>query len=85
MIYIYGPIVKSLLIVLANIEDSNIKLKKIQIENQLITLSVLSNQVVQEYKMNITSIILSLVGSLNIIGNPNNLLKDVRDGFKDLA
>jgi hypothetical protein len=85
MIYIYGPIVKSLLIVLANIEDSNIKLKKIQIENQLITLSVLSNQVVQEYKLNITGIILSLLGSLNIIGNPNNLLKDVKDGFKDLA
>lgn len=35
--------------------------------------------------MNITSVIVSLVTSLNILGNPNNFINDVKDGLKDLA
>lgn len=35
--------------------------------------------------MNISGVLLSLVTSLNILGNPNNMVNDVKDGLRDLA
>lgn len=49
------------------------------------TLSVLQNIIIEEYKMNISGVLLSLVTSLNILGNPNNMVNDVKDGLRDLA
>ncbi len=41
--------------------------------------------ILEEYHMNLTSIVISLISSLNILGNPNNFYKDIKDGMWDLA
>lgn len=71
---LYGPIVKSLAIILANFENSNIKLRKFSIINSSNNISIIWDLLITNYKKNLSSVFLSLVGSLNLLGNPNNFI-----------
>jgi vacuolar protein sorting-associated protein 13A/C len=41
-------------------------------------------ELLKRYKNNFTSQVYKIVGSLNIIGNPMGLLKNISTGIKDL-
>ncbi len=71
--------------ILANFENSNIKLRKFSIINSSNNISIVRDLLIKNYKKNLSSVFLSLIGSLNLLGNPNNFIQDINDGVKQLV
>lgn len=71
--------------ILANFENSNIKLRKFSIINSSNNISIVRDLLIKNYKKNLSSVFLSLIGSLNLLGNPNNFIQDINDGIKQLV
>lgn len=69
---------------MSNVDSAPIYLDGIEITDCIDTLAGINNKLMGHYKGLFTSQIYKVVGSLNIIGNPMGLFRNISTGFKDL-
>ena len=72
-------------IVMSNIDRAPINMTGIQIKDCIDTVDSISNKLIAHYKKNCISQVYKIVGSLNIIGNPISLFRNISTGVKDLT
>jgi vacuolar protein sorting-associated protein 13A/C len=71
-------------VVATSIEGASIELDGIDIENCVDSLQGLNNKLIKHYKSSVIKQLYKIFGSLNIIGNPVSLFKNISTGFTDL-
>ena len=72
-------------VVVSNIEDAPIRLSGMKIRNCIDTSEGLTQKIISRYKGDVVTQLYKVLGSLNIIGNPMGLLRNISTGFEDLA
>ena len=72
-------------IVISNIDNATIEMTGISIDDCIDTLDSISNQLIAHYKQTCIRQLYKIFGSLNIIGNPLSLFRNISTGFKDLT
>lgn len=77
-------ILKTIGIVLANIDEAPILLDGIYLENSFDTTSAITSKVITHYKEMFINLLLKVLGSIEFIGNPVGLFKHLAKGVYDL-
>jgi vacuolar protein sorting-associated protein 13A/C len=72
-------------VVVSNIEDAPIRLSGMSITNCIDTSEGLTQKIISQYKGDVINQFYKIFGSLNIIGNPMGLLRNISTGFEDFA
>ena len=80
-----GTILNALGVVMTNIDGAPIKLYGLQIKDVVDTLEGLQVKLIGHYKHAVITQFYKIFGSLNIIGNPVSLFRNVSTGFRDFA
>jgi hypothetical protein len=80
---VFGTIFKSLGVAVLNIDEANIKIRGVRFEHVFETMDSLTNKLVQHYKDNGIKQGLKILGSIDILGNPVNLLSNIGTGVVD--
>lgn len=80
----FGTILNALGVVITKIEGAPIYLEGIIIENCVDTLQGLNTKLIEHYKNTVLKQLFKVFGSLNILGNPVGLFRNISTGFKDL-
>lgn len=83
-VIIFGTIVNALGVVITNIEDAPIVFDGIAINDCVDSLQGINNKLIAHYKSSVLKQLYKIFGSLNIIGNPVSLFRNISTGFKDL-
>jgi len=78
-----NPIITSLLSSLTNVENVKLILKGSLLENVFGNTNEIINNAIYNYKQSALSQILKILGSIEIFGNPVNLMNSLGTGFKD--
>lgn len=78
----FGTIINALGVVITNIEGAPLSLEGIDLINCIDTLQGIQQKLMEHYKSSILGQLYKIFGSLNIIGNPVSLFKNVSAGFK---
>lgn len=71
-------------VALANIDNAPIKLNGMRLENCFDTSGGITTKLISHYKANLTTEVLKLLGSINILGNPVGLFSSIGTGMQDL-
>ena len=71
-------------IIVANVDDAPLKLKGIELKNIFDSKSSIVNKLINKYKHESTKMLLRMVGSVDIIGNPVKLFSNISTGVRDL-
>ncbi len=71
--------------VVSNIEDAPIRLSGMKITNCIDTSEGITNKIISRYKGDVVNQLYKIFGSLNIIGNPMGLLRNISTGFQDFS
>ena len=71
-------------IMVSNIDSAPITMTGIEISDCIDTVDSITNRLVSHYKSTCVSQFYKIVGSLNIIGNPLSLFRNISTGVKDL-
>lgn len=69
---------------MSNIDGAVISMNGIQLSDCIDTVDNLTGELIKRYKSDCMSQLYKVFGSLNIIGNPMGLFKNISTGFKDL-
>ena len=69
---VYKPVLNALGVILANFENIRVVLPKVQIYHETNSFPVLQEKIKTLYKAILFNVVLKLLGSANIIGNPLN-------------
>lgn len=80
----FGTIINALGVVITNIEGAPITLEGISLSNCIDTLQGIQQKLMEHYKSTVLKQLYKIFGSLNIIGNPVSLFKNISTGFKAL-
>jgi vacuolar protein sorting-associated protein 13A/C len=72
-------------VVVSNIEDAPIRLSGMKITNCIDTSEGITNKIISRYKGDVVNQLYKIFGSLNIIGNPMGLLRNISTGFQDFS
>lgn len=79
----FGVIFKSMGVAFANVDEANINIKGVRFEHVFETNDGLTNKLIQHYKDNGIKQALKILGSIDILGNPVNLLGNIGTGVVD--
>ncbi|EAR98083.2 amine-terminal region of chorein, A TM vesicle-mediated sorter (macronuclear) [Tetrahymena thermophila SB210] len=77
-------VLKAVGVVFANVEGAQLRLKGIKYENIIETQDSIQQRLLIHYKDSFLKQTLQLLGSVNIIGNPASLIKNIGTGVSDL-
>ncbi len=80
----FGTIINALGVVITNIENAPIKFDGIDISNCIDTVGGIQQKLLAHYKSSVMKQLYKVFGSLNIIGNPVSLFKNISAGVKAL-
>ncbi len=83
-VVVLGTILNALGVVITNIEDAPIVLDGIILNDCTDTMQGINNKLIAHYKNSVLKQLYKIFGSLNIIGNPVSLFRNISTGFKDL-
>lgn len=83
-VIIFGTIINALGVVITNIEDAPIVFDGIAINDCVDSLQGINSKLIEHYKSSVLRQLYKIFGSLNIIGNPVSLFRNISTGFKDL-
>jgi len=78
-----NPVLTSLISTISNIEDANIELNGSIMNNVFGDLYQICDSIIDLYKQEFLAQIMKIFGSIDIFGNPANLLNNLGSGFKD--
>ena len=81
----FNPILKALGVALANIDESTLKLKKVNLTQVFGNLSDVLDIIKNKYTMHFKRDILKLIGSIDFLGNPVKLVSTVYSGLHDFV
>lgn len=70
---------------MSNIDNAPITMTGIAIDDCIDTLDSITGQLIAHYKQTCINQLYKIFGSLNIIGNPLSLFRNISTGFKDLT
>lgn len=80
----FGTIVNALGVVITNIEGAPIIFDGIVINDCVDTVQGINQKLMEHYKGSVMRQLYKVFGSLNILGNPVSLFRNISTGFKDL-
>jgi vacuolar protein sorting-associated protein 13A/C len=80
----FGTILNALGVVITNIEDAPIRLDGIVINDCIDSLQGINTKLITHYKGSVMKQLYKIFGSLNIIGNPVSLFRNISTGIKDM-
>jgi vacuolar protein sorting-associated protein 13A/C len=80
----FGTILNALGVVITNIDGAPISLDGIVLQDCVDTLAGINQKLMNHYKNTVIKQFYKIFGSLNIIGNPMGLFRNISTGFKDL-
>lgn len=83
-VVIFGTILNALGVVITNIEDAPIVLDGISLNDCNDTMQGINSKLMAHYKSSVVSQLYKIFGSLNILGNPVSLFRNISTGFQDL-
>ena len=69
---------------IANLDDAPVSLSGVKLDNMYDSTDQIASKIINKYKDDAAKILLKLVGSINIIGNPVGLFGNISDGVTDL-
>lgn len=70
--------------VVSNIDGAPIVMNGIEITDCIDTVETITSELISRYKSDFTAQLYKVFGSLNIIGNPMSLFKNISTGIRDL-
>lgn len=71
-------------IVVSNIDNAVFNMDGIEINDCIDTVDNITGRLIAHYKRNCVNQLYKVVGSLNIIGNPSSLFRNISTGVRDL-
>lgn len=80
----FGTIVNALGVVITNIEGAPIFFDGVIINDCVDTMQGINKKLIEHYKGSVMRQLYKVFGSLNILGNPVSLFRNISTGFKDL-
>lgn len=83
-VLIFGTVLNALGVVITNIEDAPIVFDGIALDDCVDSLQGINQKLMAHYKSSVLRQLYKIFGSLNIIGNPVSLFRNISTGFKDL-
>lgn len=83
-VLIFGTVLNALGVVITNIEDAPIVFDGIALDDCVDSLQGINQKLIAHYKSSVLKQLYKIFGSLNIIGNPVSLFRNISTGFKDL-
>lgn len=81
---VFGTFLNALGVVITNIEDAPIVLYGIELNDCTDTMQGIQNKLISHYKGSVLGQLYKVFGSLNIIGNPVSLFRNISTGIKDM-
>lgn len=72
-------------VVMSNIDNAPVSMTGIKIDDCIDTVDSITKKLVDHYKRTCINQFYKIFGSLNIIGNPLSLFRNISTGFKDLT
>lgn len=82
---LYSHLFNAIGVVLTNIDDATVTLGSVHLQQHSLPLSIAKEKIIGHYKRSAINSILPVLGSINIIGNPNRLIKTLGTGLQDFV